>query len=272
MNRALLALLFAGAMMAQTTAVKLVTTSTTSVTITHAALVTAGISLPLSVEPVADGDDKPLALSKWSYSINSSGDLTVSFAPAFTGRLILMGSWLHTTTASTDFKITVGTDSGVSTLYECSDCPAHPAIRYLSSIDKVFVSEWTKYLQWPNSTSNTYNVFVYLKGNRVTYGISATVVGSAFAYGADIEWGVTSMPVGVIPLGHTTITNGVFNSSVTDDRPGGFTTTSSGTDPDSKGPGEPVIIIVNHPPGCNNNCSCSSGQTCQCNSCVCKIP
>ena len=246
--------------------------SITSLTITPTQLAIPGITVPISVEAAVSGSGVPIPLSAFSYNVDSSGNLNINFFSSFTGTVFIEGPWPRYTTASTDFAMSVGTVGSVSAFLECAGCPMSPASRYLPATGKTYVSQTVKSLTWSDSPSTTYSVFAYLRGNRVTYGISATAVGDAVATGADIEWGVSSMPSGVLPLGDTTITSGTFGGTVNDDRPANFKSNAPTYDNQS----EPVIIIVNAPTGgpcgskdCNCECSCSSGLTCQCGKCIC---
>lgn len=213
-------------------------TSVLTATITAATLAANSISTPLSVSPTVSGAYKPLAVSQFTYDVDVNGNLNVGFSASFTGTINIQGAWPQYTTGSNDFAVSVG--GYTSSFYTCLACASGAVVRYLPANGVTYVSNQGAMLQWTGSGASTYSVFSYIKGNRVTYGISAAS-GSASATNADIEWSVSSMPGSVVPLGETTITSGVFSTAnVVDDRPANFKSGSPSFDVRQ----EPVIIIV----------------------------
>jgi hypothetical protein len=223
--------------------------------ITTVTYVYAGYNLPspVSVSAVAAGASLPLEPGDYSWNITYTVGgvptfLTITFVNTFSGTIYIEGTWPLYTSAATDFE---ATGAGTSTLQVCAACSASaPAARFRPANGLTYMAADASGLQWTGSPASAVAVFVYLRGNRVVFGIDASsasgaqvsVDGTGMSTG-NIELNVSAMPNGPVPIADTTITSGVFGT-LNDDRP-----TSFGPNPQTPtAPGamihEPVIIIL----------------------------
>lgn len=202
----------------------------TAVTFASVAGSTHGINSPELGVYAIDGNGVPLTLDQMSWTINSSTyEVDVNFTNSFTGSLYISGPWPASDTSS-GFATGVGTNP--HKLYNCSGCETAVARKTWNGVE--YVSDFFSVLQFPANASGTVNVFVYIRGNSLVYGISISALPSGLSVShAFIELGVSSMPGGVVPLASAVNTNGVFGS-VTDLR----------TQTDARIGHEPFVIIL----------------------------
>ncbi len=165
-----------------------------------------------------DSQGNRLDLDQVSWTVGQTTyEVDITFTNSFTGVVRLSGPWPASDTSNaTDFAVTIG-QSNNSNLNLCAQCSTYTARRTYNNNTYTAVGGVT--LTWISFTAPT--VYVYLRENMATYGLdqSECPAGSYSVSGvANVECGISSMPVGVVPLASATISGGDF-TSVTDLRP-----------------------------------------------------
>jgi hypothetical protein len=189
-------------------------TATTTATITHA---THGIGNGMIGVVCVDSGGNRLTLDQVSWTVDQSTyEVDITFASAFTGSVKLSGPWPSSDTGNaTDFAVTIGT-SDASNLWVCRQCDTYTARRTVSG--KTYTANSGEALQWLD-TSASMTVYVYGVENHLVFGLSAsTCSASQWTAGPTVSCASSGVPSGALPFASATMVNGVF-TAVTDLRP-----------------------------------------------------
>ncbi|MFN7996213.1 MAG: hypothetical protein U0Q18_21560 [Bryobacteraceae bacterium] len=156
-----------------------------------------------------DSNGQQLSLDQMTWSINKvTYDVSVTFTNTFTGALYISGPW-PTADTSQGFALAVGTNP--RRLFVCGGCETNPARKTWNGSE--YVAGEYSMLQFPAGFTGTVNVRVYIRGNRVVYGLDTFMLpANVTVANASIEIGVTFMPSDVVPLGSAINVNSVFGT------------------------------------------------------------
>jgi hypothetical protein len=207
-----------------TTYTQSITSSTSSLTITHAQHGFSSTGLSVNV---IDGTNNLLPTTAFSYSINSSTyDVSMTFSPAISsGTVQIIGAFTANTSASTDFLVSRIAE-GQPTVYKIAVC-----WYCTSSVQAIRTTGGKSYVlgypvKFTYNSGNLSHYYVYIQDNVVVMGVNAGGVsiscsGSSVNGACRVDLGVYSFPAGTVHLADGTFTNGAFDGP-TDDRPAAF--------------------------------------------------